>query len=195
MEDFILEVDNHPDTQEQPEILFTENESNSMALWGAPTYTNYVKDGFHRYIIQRDSNAVNPKNIGTKACAVYKFTSVPAGESRTVRLRLSKKSDEYYKDAQSFSGAFDQTFEEQIKAADQFYEAVIPSTLSSELKLISRQSYAGLLWTKQFYHYVIEDWLRGDKEMPPPPQSRLQGRNNDWGHLFNRDVISMPDKW
>jgi hypothetical protein len=174
-----------------PEWLFTENESNARRLWGVENPTPYVKDAFHRHVIHGEPDAINPKAIGTKAAALYRL-SIPAGESVELRLRLSSKET-----APSDPGGaeFEQTFRRRLAEADEFYASVIPATLSDQEKLVQRQAYAGMLWSKQFFHYVVKDWVDGDPSAPPPPESRKNGRNTGWKHLFNRDVISMPDKW
>jgi len=171
-----------------PPLLFTENESNSEALWGLKSASPYVKDGFHRHIIHGERGAVNPEETGTKACAWYQFDLAP-GESRTLRLRLTRSTEptRLVKD-------FDGLFAERILEADEFY-SFFPANLSEDAKRVQRQAFAGLLCSKQFYHFVVETWLKGDPGQPTPPASRLKGRNSNWIHLYNEDVISMPDKW
>ncbi len=174
-----------------PELLFTENETNYKRLYGGENPGRWVKDAFHEFVIHGRTEAVNPHGWGTKMAAYYRL-DVPAGQHRVIRMRLSG-GDEI--PAAAFGLDFDEIFQARLAEADAFYAEKIPASLSEEEKRVSRQAYAGLLWTKQFYHYVIEDWLTGDPDQPPPPESRKRGRNNDWKHLFNRDVISMPDKW
>ena len=171
--------------------LFTENESNCQALWGQENLTPYVKDAFHRYIIQDESSAVNPAQHGTKAAAYLVF-EVPAGASVTIRCRLHA-----VKEDNGLEGLndFEQTMSERIAECDEFYQAVIPTHIPDAERMICRQGYAGLLWTKQFFHYVVDDWLKGDPNGPPPTERRLKGRNADWQHFFARDILSMPDKW
>ena len=171
--------------------LFTENESNCQALWGQENLTPYVKDAFHRYIIQDESSAVNPAQHGTKAAAYLVF-EVPAGASVTIRCRLHA-----IKEDNGLEGLndFEQTMSERIAECDEFYQAVIPTHIPDAERMICRQGYAGLLWTKQFFHYVVDDWLKGDPNGPPPTERRLKGRNADWQHFFARDILSMPDKW
>jgi hypothetical protein len=173
------------------DLLFTENETNSQKLYGVPQYTQYVKDAFHRYLVNSQKNAVSPKPRGTKVAPHYIFDLRP-GESKTIELRLFAHDQT---PEVPFGAEFDRIFEQRQKEADQFFASRIPDCLDEDERRTMRQGYAGLLWSKQFYHYVVEDWLDGDRDMPPPPQDRLQGRNRDWTHLFNRDVISMPDKW
>jgi len=174
------------------EILFTENDTNTLRLFGSPSSTPYVKDAFHSYIVDRQHGAVSPEGIGTKAAAHFSMTLQP-GESRTIPLRLSAAVGPQPMD--SPLADFDALFQQRKDEADEFYRVVIPNDLSDEKKLIARQAYAGLLWSKQHYHYVIHDWLEGDPSEAAPPASRWHGRNHDWTHVFTRDVISMPDKW
>lgn len=171
--------------------LLTENETNSKELFGVDNYTPYVKDAFHHYVIQGNQDAVSHFPFGTKAAAHYVFT-IPAGGEVTVNLRLYADSEA---PPRPFGKEFDQVFTVRKQEADQFYAKAIPGKLPAPQKEVARQAYAGLLWSKQFYHYVVEDWLKGDPETPTPPASRLTGRNSDWPQLFNRDIISMPDTW
>ena len=177
--------------QVAPELLFTENESNLTRLYNVTTTTGFVKDAFHEYVIYHRSAAVNPKRVGTKCAALY-LLDVPPGKSMTVRLRLFAEDEA---PAEPFGVEFDETFQHRLRECNEFYRANVPQSLSPEEKNVARQAYAGLLWTKQFYHYVVEDWLKGDPLMPPPPPQRWHGRNVDWQHLYSRDVISMPDTW
>src|SRR5438876_512799 len=173
-----------------PELLFTENETNVRRLFGVENHTPYVKDGINDYIVHGATEAVNPEHTGTKAAAHCKLT-VGAGETIVVRLRLA---DSDFKGKNAFAG-FDKTFALRRKEADEFYTTIIPQDLSADAQNVMRQGFAGMLWSKQFYHYVIKDWLQGDPGNPPPPQERRDGRNHEWTHLYNADVISMPDKW
>ncbi len=174
------------------EFLFTENETNSERLFGSPSRTPYVKDAFHSYLIARNLGAINPGAIGTKAAAHYQRTVRP-GETVSLRLRLAALIDKHPYEA-PFAD-FDANFTQRIEEADEFYGVVLPSKLSADAKLIARQAFAGLLWSKQYYHYVVTDWLDGDPAQPAPPPERREGRNCDWRHLFTRDILSMPDKW
>jgi hypothetical protein len=187
---FHLAVGHLPDGT-APRLLFTENETNSVRHFGAADGVKYAKDAFHDFVMHGKTDAVNPKEQGTKAAAYYHL-SIPAGGQATVQLRL-------YGEEQAprvpFGPSFDQVFADRKREADEFYAACIPQTLPEDGHRVSRQAYAGLLWSKQFYHYVVRDWLGGDPEQPAPPEDRKKGRNHDWPHLFNRDVISMPDKW
>ena len=174
----------------KPRWLFTENETNAESLWGTPNATAHVKDAFHRLIVHGETKAVSPEPRGTKAAAHYRF-NIPPGGSVTIRCRLHLVSETNGLD--DFDG-FDETFADRIAECDDFYQEVIPREISENERLICRQGYAGLLWTKQFFHYVVEDWLKGGATQPPS-QARLSGRNSDWPHFFARDILSMPDKW
>jgi hypothetical protein len=173
-----------------PELLFTENETNKSRLFGIANPAPYVKDSINDYIVHGDKQAVNRRAIGTKAAAHYTLT-IGAGETAVVRLRLA---DSDFKSNNAFA-SFDETFASRKSEADEFYATVIPQELSADAQNVMRQGFAGMLWSKQFYHYVIRDWLQGDPGNPPPPLERLHGRNHAWPHLYNADVISMPDKW
>jgi len=172
----------------QPPLLFTENETDTRALWNWGDPGAFVKDAFHRYVIHGDKSAVNPAETGTKACAWYRLELAP-GESRTVRMRLTGSAE-----ASRLIHDIDGLFAERIQEADEFY-SFAPPTLSADAKSVQRQAFAGLLWSKQFYHFVVETWLKGDAGQPPPPASRLNGRDSEWIHLYNKDVLSVPDKW
>ena len=172
---------------DSPELLFTENDTNVQRLFNASNGTHFVKDGINDYIVHGNQQAVNPKHVGTKAAANYKLT-IAAGETATLRLRLTNKEQDAFAD-------FDRIFAARIREADEYYDTVIPKHLSDDARSVMRQSFAGLLWSKQFYHYVVEQWLQGDPATPKPPAERVHGRNYQWQHLYNADVISMPDKW
>jgi len=178
-------------TGAEPRWLFTENESNFERVFGAPNAQPYVKDAFHAYVIDQRHDRVNPAMDGTKAAAYYQLV-MSASETVTVSLRLTSTAGTV---EGPFGDAFDRTFSLRQQEADTFYATRIPEGLSSDERSVARQAYAGLLWSKQFYHYAVEEWLDGDPAQPPPPASRGTGRNSDWGHLYNADVISMPDKW
>jgi hypothetical protein len=173
-----------------PELLFTENESNTERLFGAPNATPYVKDAFHRCVVDGDAAAVNPAREGTKAAARYRL-SVPAGGERVLRLRLSAEVS----GAAAFGAEFDALFAARIAEADAFYAPLAAPEVSDDERMVQRQAFAGLLWSKQFYHYDVRRWLAGDAAEPPPPDARWKGRNHGWMHLNNHDVISMPDTW
>jgi hypothetical protein len=174
------------------DLLFTENETNTMRLFGTASPSPYVKDAFHSYIVGGDIQAVNPAATGTKAAAHYNRALEP-GQSMTFRLRLAAAYERHLLEA-PFAD-FDALFQRRIDEADEFYGVVLPEKMPDDEKAIARQAYAGMLWSKQYYHYVITDWLQGDPAGPAPPAERLVGRNHDWTQVFTRDVISMPDKW
>ncbi len=181
-----------------PELLFTENETNNERLFDGANRTPYVKDAINNYVISGNADAVNPAKTGTKAAANYHFT-VPAGQEVTVKLRLSDK-DLLQKAAKksepvATGSDFEKIFTSRIGEADEFYADLITDDISDDARSVQRQAFAGMLWSKQYYHFIIRDWLHGDSAMPKPPASRLKGRNSDWPNLFNADVISMPDKW
>jgi hypothetical protein len=190
----------------KPELLFTENETNQQRLFGGKN-RSYVKDAFHAYLTQGDTAAINPKKVGTKMAALYPVTLGP-GESVTLKLRLmdmepiasmSENSGmvgtipspahaeraEGVPGSNDFGQGFDGVFAARQKEADEFYASRIPKELSDDAKSIMRQSFSGMLWCKQFYHYDVRTWLDGDPAGPPPPRERLQGRNKDWTHLYN----------
>ena len=175
-----------------PDLLFTENETNTQRLFNAANASTFVKDGVNDYVVHGKQHAVNPAQVGTKAAANYTITISP-GDTATIRLRLSDKAPG--KSRVAFGPEFDQVFADRIREANEFYETVIPTNLSNDARSVMRQSMGGLLWSKQFYHYVIEQWLQGDSAAPKPPVERVKGRNHEWRHLYNADVISMPDKW
>jgi len=180
-----------------PTFLFTENETNKQKLWGSsdPNEVGFFKDAFHEYLIHGNQAAINPKPWGTKLGLLYRM-SVAGHQKTTIKLALFDEDHrKVFHPISANEAHFDQVFSQRIQEADEFYDTVLLNTLSPEEKNISRQSYAGLLWTKQFYHYVIENWMDGDPSGPEPPQKRKQGRNREWKHLFARDVFSMPDKW
>jgi hypothetical protein len=168
-----------------PTQLYTENESNSEHLWGYASAQPYTKDAFHRYLIGGEKSAVNPDEDGTKACGLYHVQLEPSG-SQVLHFRLSP-------DGGAAPDAT-QVFFDRIEEADEFY-SFAPAHLSDDARMVQRQAFAGLLWSKQFYHYVVEQWLKGDPAMPPPPAERKNGRNHTWIHVYNDDILSMPDKW
>ncbi|MFZ0548928.1 MAG: hypothetical protein WAM60_26000 [Candidatus Promineifilaceae bacterium] len=181
-------IDDGQAASEKTALLFTENESNTERLWSVPNSSPYVKDSINDYIVHGRTDRVNPANEGTKAAAHFQATVQP-GDSFTVQLRFSSENHD-----QPFAD-FNDIFQKRIEEADEFYAAVHHTDMSKEAKMIQRQAFAGLLWTKQFYHYGVELWLDGDPGQPEPPESRKHGRNSDWTHLYNLDVLSMPDKW
>ncbi|MBM4297735.1 MAG: glucosidase, partial [Deltaproteobacteria bacterium] len=174
-----------------PEMLFTENETNFQRLFGLANESPFVKDSINDYVIHGKKDAVNPVKSGTKAAAHYVKTVAP-GETVAVRLRLT---DAGPGGTQSLDGEFDKLFAARRAEADEFYRTVIPDAVAADRAQIMRQALGGLLWSKQFYHYDVNRWLKGDPAQPKPPAERAKGRNHEWRHLYNADVISMPDKW
>jgi hypothetical protein len=172
------------------EALAVENETNVATLYGVPNAQPYVKDGIDRAIVHGESGAVNPARSGSKLGLHYALT-LEAGASHTIRLRLT----DIEPDSDPLGNDFEAVFRERRFEADRFYAALNPFPASSEDHRIQRVAFAGMLWSKQFYFYVVRDWLRGDPLEPPPPASRATGRNHEWPHLYNDDVISMPDTW
>ena len=215
---FEFRVDTGPNG-EKPVWLFTENESNPNRHPGAPTSGTFFKDAFHDYVVDGAANGSDARTFGTKCAAHHlsvikpgvplvircRLTGIPEGEVATEGTESGGKASQPELNPQpimtpvfgdlQFGKPFDDIFALRRSEADEFYSECIPSQLSREERSISRQAYAGLLWTKQFYYYVVDSWLNGDPNSPPLPPGRDVGRNSDWKHLFNRDVISMPDKW
>ena len=207
---------------EKPIWLFTENESNPNRHPGAPTSGTFFKDAFHANVVDGDANGVDTRTFGTK-CAAHYIAIIKPDEPLVIRCRLSGISLESMMMAEPATGErtagntakptvsepimspifgdkrfgtnFESIVTQRKSESNEFYAQCIPSQLTTEERAISRQAYAGLLWTKQFYYYVVDSWIHGDPNSPPPPPGREVGRNSDWSHLFNRDVISMPDKW
>jgi len=170
--------------------LFTENETNAAKLFNATNESPYVKDAFHEFIVNGRAGAVNPAMCGTKAAPHY-VLDIPAGGQAVVKLRLRHEECAVH-------GAwvdFDKVFTQRIAEADAFYESRLPANLTGDQARVVRQAYAGLLWSKQYYDYVIKQWIEGDPLTPKPPPGHAKTRNGDWLHLFNSDIISMPDKW
>lgn len=171
------------------EILFTDNETN-MEIFNEPNSNPYVKDGINKYIVNGQVSAVNSDKVGTKASACY-ILKVGPGETGTIRLRLSDKGSL----SDPFDVSFDNTFKTRENEMNEFYDSVCPFEMTEELKSVQRQAFSGMLWTKQFYYYVVKQWLNGDPAYPPPPPERKHGRNSEWKHLYSKDILSMPDKW
>ena len=170
------------------DLLFTENETNAERLYGQQNHHPYAKDSFHRYVVHGEADAVNPDKEGTKVAALY-GQNVEAGKTWVLHLRLS---DTPHK---APFAHFDRLFERRRREADAFYEAVQNPDLVPEERSVQRQGFAGMLWSKQMYYYDMEQWLQGDPDGPPPPEVRRRGRNSEWMHLNNFDILSMPDKW
>ncbi|MBP9582391.1 MAG: glucosidase [Ignavibacteriaceae bacterium] len=173
---------------ENPEALFCENETNNKRLYNVDNTNTYLKDGINDYITQKIKSSVNPSKTGTKASLNYDI-EIDGGSFKSVRLRLVKNS------IQDPFQNFDLIFKQKINEADEFYADIQAEIKSDDAKNIQRQAFAGMLWSKQFYYYDVEEWINGDKGQPKPPAQRKEGRNKDWLHLNNADIISMPDKW
>ena len=171
------------------QLLFTENNTNTQRLDYGKNESDYVKDAFNSYVVEGREEAVNPDKIGTKFAAHYRI-EVGAGETKTIRLRLCDKPDL----ANPF-GEFESIFAQRKQEADEFYHRISPHPKSEDEANVERQAFAGLLWNKQYYHYVVDTWLEGDPGQPKPPEARYHGKNSSWIHLHTDDVISMPDKW
>ena len=175
-----------------PELLFTENETNFPRLFGVPARSPYVKDGINERVVGGKEDAVNSARVGTKAAAWYR-ASVPAGGQIALRLRLTDADPA--RAGAAFGLDFEEIFSRRMRDADEFYDLVIPPTLSADGRLVMRQALAGMLWSRQFYHYDVKRWLAGDPTQPSPAPGRRRGRNREWTHLYNEDIVSMPDKW
>ena len=211
--DFDFELGNDPEGK-RPVLLYTDNETNHRRLYGKLNDYPFVKDAFHERIIGGRTEVLRPDGRGTKAGLWYRLELKP-GRSVSLRFRLRSRVLPPPQSAATNAGsapvaepapatpepspldpaAFDAVVAARLREADEFYQAHLPSALTDEERNIARQGYAGLLWSKQFYHYVVEDWLNGDPGFRPPPASRQNGRNTEWRHVYARDVISMPDKW
>jgi hypothetical protein len=173
-----------------PALLFTENDTNTQRLFGYDSGARYTKDAFHRAVVDGEAGAVNPGGQGTKAAARYAL-DLESGAGATLQLRLNASAASNA----TFGAEFADVFAARRREADEFYATVLPETLSPDARGVARQAFAGLLWSKQFYHYEVRQWLQGDGRQPAPPEGRRRGRNREWTHLYNADVISMPDKW
>ncbi|HXJ04752.1 MAG TPA: hypothetical protein VNH65_06620 [Candidatus Acidoferrum sp.] len=201
----------------QPELLFTENETNYARLFSGKNRSPYVKDAFHEFLIRASKSAVNPQQAGTKMAAHYPLQLNP-GQSETLKLRLTDMEPlatmdralgtvgiitspghaeraEGVPPSNDFGDGFDRLFALRQKEADEFYASRVASELSEDARNVARQAFGGMLWSKQFYHYDVRTWLEGDPAGPPPPPERFKGRNKEWTHLYTDDVLSMPDKW
>ncbi|EME49794.1 hypothetical protein DOTSEDRAFT_68552 [Dothistroma septosporum NZE10] len=179
----------------EPEFLFTDNDTNFKALWGSTSNkTPYVKDAFHNRVVKGDKQAVNPQKTGTKSAAWYAFDQgegVPPGQCAVVRFRISTKPSDDYLDEE----AFDEVIEQRLAEADEFYYKINPLPMADDLRNIQRQALSGMMWCKQYYHFIWDQWANGDPAMPPPPPERKHVRNAQWKHMHLDDILSMPDSW
>ncbi len=173
-----------------PELLFTDNDTNARRLYHLPNPRPWVKDSINDYVVGGKKDAVNPERVGTKAAAHYRATLAP-GQSVVTRLRLTNSPIP----GGPFGREFDVLFGQRLREADEFYETIIPKKLSDDARNVMRQAFGGLLWSKQFYHYDVARWLQGDPTGPATSAGRMHARNHEWRHLYNEDVVSMPDKW
>ncbi len=182
-----------------PPLLFTENETNTQRIFGVPNRSPYVKDGINNYIVQGQKDAVNPEQRGSKVAAHYHITVKP-GETEVIQLRLTDRGPTAFSQdnghgAMPFGGPFVEMFDRRREEADEFYQTVIPASLDADQANVMRQALAGMLWSKQFYHYDVDKWLE-ERGCDPFKETRKQApRNDHWHHMYNGDVISMPDKW
>ena len=184
-----LELDDHDGVCRG--VLATENDTNTVKLFGSGDPNAYVKDAFHEYVVGGNRLAVNPQKHGSK-CAFHCVLELPARGSAQLRLRLRRAEAG---PGRAFGQAFQHVLDLRRNEADTFYHELCGKDCDAEASAIQRQAYAGLIWSKQFYWYDVRTWLKGDPAQPPPPPQRQQGRNSDFAHLYNRDVVSMPDKW
>jgi hypothetical protein len=180
-------------------LLFTENETNTQRIFGVPNRSPYVKDSINAYVVHGQHGAVNPQSTGTKVAAHYQFTVNP-GQCQVVRVRLGDKAPAGFVDhagaaAAPFGNQFDEVLKSRRREADEFYATVIPRSLSSDAANVMRQALAGMLWSKQFYHYDVDKWLEERGSDPFKATRKAAPRNEHWHHMYNGDVISMPDKW
>jgi hypothetical protein len=187
---FALAFGPHPDGT-APVMLFTDNETNVERLFGSKNTNPFVKDAFHDVLVGGRTSAVNPNAHGTKAAAHYALEIPPGGEV-ALRLRLAAAAE---MPADPCGEGFDATLAARIREADEFHAGLLHASLNEHERLVARQAYAGLVWSKQFYSYVVQEWLEGDPSEPTPPATRLRGRNSDWRYVHARDVLSMPDAW
>ncbi len=196
----------------KPELIFCDNETNTRRLFGRSEASGYFKDAFHEFVVGGNKNAVNPERKGTKAAALYQF-NLSAGGSATVCVRLSRSSAESSEADGSAKATlragtnggtgtmknamadFESVFGKRVAEAGVFYAELQKDIMDPDARNVQRQVLSGMLWSKQFFYYDVPQWLKGDANQPPPPQDRKWGRNREWTHLNNADVISMPDKW
>ncbi|QYK49605.1 MAG: glucosidase [Phycisphaeraceae bacterium] len=176
----------------EPRMMFTENDTNMRRVFGVSDAGGYAKDAFHEHVVSGRADVINPERVGTKAGAMFQRV-LAAGESVTIKMRLFDESERT--PTPGLGEDFESTFARRIAECDAYYASRVWQGQTPEDALVVRQAYAGLFWSKQYYHYVVADWLKGDPLQPPPDPRRASGRNSDWSHLFNRDIISMPDTW
>jgi hypothetical protein len=179
------------DCDGKPTLLFCDNETNVRRLHSRNDAPGFFKDAFHEYVIAGNKAAVNPAQTGTKAGALYEL-NIPAGGSASVRLRLSKADSA--SPGKPFAD-FDDLLARRRREADEFYAGLQHDITDADTRMVQRQAFAGMIWSKQFFHCDIQEWMDGDPTQPPPPPERKHGRNYDWKHLNNAEVLSMPDKW
>jgi hypothetical protein len=173
----------------ESELLFTENETDFERAFGVASPSPYVKSAIDRAVRGEDRAGINPARTGSKAALHYRWTIEP-GATHTVRLRMTDDPN-----ASGIDAEFDATFDLRAAEADRFYAALARAPLDEDAAAVQRRAFAGMIWSKQFYNYVVRDWLSGDPQNPPPPESRKHGRNASWKHVYNDDVLSMPDTW
>ncbi|MEP7285983.1 MAG: glucosidase [Chloroflexota bacterium] len=174
-------------------LLFTQNETNTQRLFDLPSTHPYVKDAFHEAIVNGNKAAISPENMGTKAAAHY-TQMIAAGETVTIRLRLRHDTGAIRRSASPFED-FDAIFTQRQQEADDFYATLASANVSDDHRAVQRQAFAGMLWSKQYYHYNVDHWMQGDPAYPPPAKDRAGGRNKEWRRLDAAEVLSMPDKW
>jgi hypothetical protein len=188
----------------QPEMLFCENETNSRRLYGQDVQGHF-KDAFHEYVIAGSKGAVNPLRNGTKA-ALHFMLDIPASGSTQIRLRLARAPQKTDGKTRGNGGPgaarptnpfgnFDKILDQRRSEADAFYADLQQDLTDADARLVQRQAFAGMIWSKQFFHYDVAEWIHGDPLQPAPPRERKHGRNNEWMHLNNAEILSMPDKW
>ncbi|MCI0540569.1 MAG: hypothetical protein L0Z50_35665, partial [Verrucomicrobiales bacterium] len=196
--------------ERSPKLLFCDNETNVRRLYGQHETEGHFKDAFHEYVIAGNNTAVNPQQVGTKAGVLYGL-SVRANGSVRVRLRLTAttspsplngeragvmgETNQVFPLSTRPFADFDQVFTQRRREADEFYAELQKDIADADARLVQRQALAGMIWSKQFFCYDVPEWIKGDPNQPPPPAERKWGRNREWSHLNNADVISMPDKW
>lgn len=174
-----------------PELIFCDNDTNPKRLYGMKAASGYFKDGFHEYVIRGDRHAIKPSRMGTKAAGLYRFV-VPSGGSVSVRLRLCRSSG---RSASAHFADFESIAAERLREADLFYAELQKDIESDDARNVQRQALAGMIWSKQYYGYDVARWIDGDPGHPKPPADRRRGRNWEWRHLNNSQILSMPDKW